>query len=75
MHPASWRMAFVFMPFAAINPCIGRFSQEHQVLRERDIDLPVCKRRRRDAILSTCIFRAIAVVLLIQSWRSKASRM
>ncbi|VDO25788.1 unnamed protein product [Haemonchus placei] len=75
MQPASRRMAFVFMPFAAISPCIGRFSQEQQELRERDIDLPICKRRGRDMILCTCSCRAIAVVFLIQSWRSMALRM
>ncbi|VDO63708.1 unnamed protein product [Haemonchus placei] len=67
MQPAPWMMPFVFMPFAAISPCIGRFSQEQQVLRERDIDFPICKGRGRDAIFPTCSFRAITVVLLTRS--------
>ncbi|XGW17752.1 hypothetical protein V3C99_002387 [Haemonchus contortus] len=75
MQPAPWEMAFVFMPFAAISPCIGRFSQEQQVLRERDIDSLICKRRGQDTILLTCSFRSITVVLLTRSWRGIALRM
>ncbi|VDO77979.1 unnamed protein product [Haemonchus placei] len=36
VQPAPWKMAFVLMPFAGISPCIGRFSQEQQVLWERE---------------------------------------